>query len=194
MAPRAGRRQWHDGRVKLGARVAIGAGFGAIVGTLGDRVHTYYGVLVYPHPLAWGEAWWVPLIMAGAGVALMLAPGGIRRRLGEPAGGSTLEVVTATLWFAAAYLASGLWKGWPIVLTVVFAATFLARALRWSGRARWWLAAGAAVGGPLTERLLVAGGLFHYVVPAPLLGVPLWLPALYLHAAGVGRALDRRWP
>jgi hypothetical protein len=176
---------------------------GAVVGTLGDRIHTHYGVLGYPRVVAFGEAWFVPFLMGGAGIALVSGQALVRRALSLPAARATGDgraVVTAFAWFACAYFASGVFQNYPVALTVAFVGAFLGRALGRvdapGPRGSAALFAGAlltAVGGSLFESALSATGAFAYAMPDAL-GVPIWLPGLYLHAAMLARAIDRRWP
>jgi mannose/fructose/N-acetylgalactosamine-specific phosphotransferase system component IIC len=167
---------------------------GGIAGTLLDRIHTYFGVLAYAHPFVCGEAWWVPLIMGTASVALVVGYKMWCAIFGEERGGGTdRDVIIASVWFAAVYLASGLAKDDPIALTIAFTATFLARALDTpASRAMWAHAATAAVVGTLVEFGLTHIGAFRYLHPNAA-GLPYWIGALYLHAGLLGRAVERRF-
>jgi hypothetical protein len=177
---------------------------GAVVGTLGDRIHTYWDVLSYPHPVLFEEAWWVPLLFGVAGIVLVGTQRNIRRWCGEPAAvaspsarrTATRELATTFAWFAGAYLSTGLFKAYPVALTAALVASFVARALARTQahpRSLWWGALAVGVGGPLFEAALSATGAFAYARPH-LWGVPMWLAALYLHAALFVRALERVWP
>ena len=55
------------------------------------------------------------------------------------------------------------------------------------------VAAAFALGGPLFEAALSATGGFFYRRP-DLLGVPIWLPALYLHVSLLTRQIALVWP
>jgi hypothetical protein len=48
--------------------------------------------------------------------------------------------------------------------------------------------------GPGVEATLSFAGAFEYYTGRLFLGVPMWLPALYLHAAMAGRFVEVRFP
>jgi hypothetical protein len=179
-------------------RVAAFFLLGAVVGTLGDRIHTFWTVLTYPRPTAWGEAWWVVPEMGCAGVAMIAAHAQTRGALGEaPGGASSRDVASAFAWFAGAYLATGLFRAYPGALALALAAAFVARALSpgvRTSRAMWLHALGTALTGTLAEATLSATGAFSYVVAGRVGNVPVWLPGLYLHAALLARSVERRFP
>ena len=168
---------------------------GAVVGTLGDRVHTFSRVLDYKHPFLFGEAWWVPLLMGAAGILLPVGHAFLRKRFAEPADGTTRDVIIAGVWFAAAYVASGLFMDYPGALAILFSASFIARALSSPpSRTLWLFALCTGLGGTLWEMGLSGTGAFTYLRPGPIGRVPLWLPGLYVQLALLVRAIDRRWP
>jgi hypothetical protein len=168
---------------------------GAIAGTALDRIHTYWGVTVQPDPLLWGESWWVPLVFGGAGILVIYTPRWIRRALHAPAApGSTANLLAAFAWFTAVYFASGIWKDHPVCLLAAFTATWVARGFVRRSAVFWLIGVAAAILGPATEHLMTQV-LHWYTFPdGHVLGLPLWLPGLYLHAAAFGDAVDRRWP
>ncbi|MBI2893865.1 MAG: hypothetical protein HYY06_09955 [Deltaproteobacteria bacterium] len=175
-------------------RVALLALEGAIICTLADQLHVRFGVLSYPSPAFAGEAWWVPPEFAIAVVAMTLS-----YRLLDRAGGTTgVAIVTGLAWFYGIYLASCLLGAWPVALTAAFVVTFAGRlAFEARGRSIGKVllpglphALAVAAAGPAVEATLVSLGLFAYAAP-DLLGVPMWLPALYLHGAWAGRAIAR---
>jgi hypothetical protein len=171
-------------RFRLGALVL--AGVGATLGSLLDAIHTHFGATAYTDPLALRAAWWVPLIFASAyatSVARPLLDKGPRPPLWKAALGMAL--------FINAYALSVAPWPWPVRAAVIgglFAAGF------WvcdRTRAGLIVAAIAAVCGPLAEAMLVRAGTFvHHEVLA--LGVPGWLPFLYLTAA-VGLGTLAKW-
>ena len=59
---------------------------GAAVCTVGDHLHATHGVLYYVHPVAWVEAWWVPLLFACASLAAVGGATPIRRLLRRAGG------------------------------------------------------------------------------------------------------------
>jgi hypothetical protein len=183
------------GRTIDGRRLLLLFLVGAIVGTAGDRVHTLTGVLRYPMPALFDEAWWVPFLMGGAGVFLPTAHASLERQLGgAPPKAATTDVMTAFLWFIAAYAASGLFKAYPVGMALVFMGTFVARALAMRiSSTHWTIALCTGLGGTLFESGLSATGAFAYLEPS-VVGVPLWLPGLYLHLALLIRAIVCRWP
>ncbi len=179
------------------SRVALWAVLGAVVGTSLDALHVLTGTLVYATTELGLQAWWVPPEFALAGVALGEGHHFLARRLGQrlPAA-STAEVVRACLGLLLTYGASGFLKGVPHVALVLFVGGFVALLAATPTQARKTLAihaVGTALSGPLVEATLCALGLFQYREAAsPLvLGVPVWLPRIYLHAALATAALDR---
>ncbi len=76
-----------DGDAPRGAKVVRASGFatlfvlGAVVLTLLDSVHVHTHTLVYAHPVVFGSAWWVPLLM---GSAAAFGGFGVRHRVGTP--------------------------------------------------------------------------------------------------------------
>lgn len=175
-------------------RIAILALEGAIICTLADQLHVRFGVLSYPSPAFAGEAWWVPPEFAIAVVAMALS----YRILDRSALHTRLAIATGLAWFYGIYLASCLFGAWPLALTAAFVATFAARVafearVASLGKVLWpglpYALAVAAVG-PAVEATLVSLDLFSYAEP-DIHGVPMWLPALYLHGAWAGRAIAR---
>lgn len=161
---------------------------GALVGTALDNLHVRGGVLAYPHPAFFGEAAWVPLLFGAAAVALVWNHRLLFRAAGERTSGGRFGL--ALLCFAAAYAATVALRDRPtIAFDVLFAAWLLE--VRRSPRLALH-GVGAALVGPLVEAALCRLGAFHYLAPGEIRGlaVPLWLPALYLHASVATAALD----
>ena len=164
-----------------------------------DHQHVVWGVLAYPHPELWQQAWWVPLLFFVATLAALAAADPLRRLVGSepaPPPGLALAVVDAAS-FAAAYYLTAVAHHEPDALTAILGGTWLLRAM--AGLPGWAVAycIGAALIGPAVESTLSAVGGFHYLHP-DFLGVARWLPALYLHvgvvAVSVAGLLRARQP
>ena len=153
---------------------------GAGLCTLLDHQHVTWGVLAYTSPDYLEQAWWVPLLFLTGTLAALGVTEPVRRLLGgSPPAVSPLLAVVDVASFAAAYYLTAVAHHVPDVVVVLLAATWLLRAVALPG---WGVAycIGAALVGPAVEATLSALGGFHYLHP-DFLGVPRWLPALYLH-------------
>jgi hypothetical protein len=161
--------------------------FGAIVISFFDGFHTFSGTTAYAHPLGASKmAWWTPLIF-GASTGL----GGPAFALGYARFGGTLapppwnKLVSAFVSFGALYFFSGFYHGPNEVKLAVLVAGAVAFFLwldrTWQGAL---CALATAATGPLVEIVLVHFGTFVHVQP-DFLGIPMWLPALYLASAPV---------
>lgn len=166
---------------------------GAAICTVGDHLHATHGVLTYPHVVFWNQAWWVPLLFAGASLAAVLGATPIRRAFGarhEPAP-SARQIVGDGIAFMTVYaITSFLPLATPNVTLALLFAWWLARVAR---DCPTWLIVYSllmAVAGTLFEAGWSALGFFHYYVPDAI-GVPRWLPGIYLHAALVAGPLER---
>lgn len=163
-------------------RWLITVALGAVVATTGDHLHVAYGVLFYPHPALFQQAFWVFPLFMGATTAMLAGAELTRRVLGGAAIATSVgEALLATGAFFVAYAFTAVAAELPTFVLVVLVVTWL---LRLRGLPRWVMALGlvAAVGGVASEAALSAIGGFAYVNP-DFLGVPRWLPGLYLHAA-----------
>lgn len=166
---------------------------GAAICTVCDHLHATHGVLFYSHPVVFGQAWWVPLLFAGASLAAVGGATAVRRLFGartaspptaRQVAGDGLAFVTVYAYTSFAPAAR------PGVTLALLAAWWLARVVR--GRAGWLVAYSlvTAVAGTLFEAGWSALGFFAYHHP-DLLGVPCWLPGIYLHAALLAGPLER---
>ena len=166
---------------------------GAAVCTVGDHLHATHGVLFYPHPVVWDQAWWVPLLFAGASLAAVAGATPIRRLFGArtSAPPTPREIAGDGLAFAIAYAYTSFAPhDRPNVTLALLAAWWLARVVY--GRAPWLIAYSLvmAVGGTAFEGTWSALGFFYYHHP-DIVGVPRWLPGIYLHAALIAGPLER---
>ena len=157
--------------------------FGAVVCVAGDHLHATHDVLVYTPSSSWGQAWWVwPEFFVGTLAAV--STGG-RLARGAATRTSKRRLLADLIFFCGAYAYTS-FAAWdrPNVTTFVLVGAFVVRVLG-EGRPRWlvWHALQLAVVGPMCEAALSWAGTFHYVHP-DVLGVPRWLPGIYL-AAGL---------
>jgi hypothetical protein len=167
------------------------AAIGCSVGTLGDRLHTLSGVLRYPNPIWQDEAWFVPPEFALAGIALGLGHRSLREMLGvAPRAPSWTEHVLGIVLAALAYIATATVKDPRWIASILYGA-FVARAVLGRSRSVVLYALLAATVGTATEATLVKMSVFEYCVPGrETLGVPYWLPGVYLHAALFSAGMD----
>jgi len=180
-----------------------------VVCTLGDQLHVRFGVITYPHPLLAGQAWWVPLLFFGAVGSMLIAyPVSFRamkRALAWPGARATIgagAARAAIVEFFAAYAVTAVLAARPVVVLGALTGAFGLRLwLDWRAAdeaarraivAALPFVAGAIVVGPLFEAMLIALGQFRYVHPH-VIGISMWLPALYLWAAWAGRAMVHAW-
>jgi hypothetical protein len=165
---------------------------GAAICTVCDHLHATHGVLVYAHPVLWHQAWWVPLLFAAASVVAVAGAMPLRRLFGAVSPDPTpREIAGDGLAFVTAYVFTSFAPAdRPNVTLGLLAAWWLSRVVR--GRPAWLTVYSLvmAVAGSLFEAGWSALGLFHYVRPDGL-GVPRWLPGIYLHAALVAGPLAR---
>jgi hypothetical protein len=169
------------------------AAIGAVVCTVCDHLHVTTGVLGYPRPFVWQQAWWVPLLFAGATAFCVWGArtvrGWLRARPLPPATGRT--VIADGIAFVTAYAFTAYGNSLPNVVLGVLVAAWLARVA--SGMPGWLVVYSliVAAGGMLFEAGFSGLGFFHYHAP-DYLGVARWLPALYLHAALLAATVERR--
>ncbi len=166
---------------------------GAVVCTICDHLHVVTQVLGYPHSIFWEQEWWVPLLFASATTVCVWGARKMRhwfrgRALPVPSTGRLLGEAIA---FVTAYVFTAYGHTLPNVVLGVLAAAWFARAI--SGMPAWLVVYSliVAAGGATFESIFSRAGFFHYYVP-DYLGVPRWLPALYLHVALVSAAVERR--
>lgn len=164
------------------ARAGLLFGFGAVVGSGLDALHTHSGTTVYAAPWVFLMSVWTPLIFGLAGVSVGLSYPLAERLTGRRPGRrlSWAEAGAGFAVFAGLYAMSGylpVGNGAKLAVLLVGAGALFA----WL--ARTWLAlvlaVATAVVGPLVEAALVHAGFFAYRAP-DMLGVAMWLPALYL--------------
>ena len=157
---------------------------GAVVCTLCDHLHVAFGVLSYAHPDVWGQAWWVPLLFAVSTWSVIVGVVPARALFGaEPwrAPVSPAPIVFGGAMFVMAYAFTAFAPAGPNVIVGALVLLWVLRVAK--GVPRWLLGYSliVAVAGPSVEATLSSLGMFSYRSP-DLLGVPRWLPALYLHA------------
>jgi hypothetical protein len=172
---------------RLGRTALILGGLGATLGTALDGIHSHFGALSYASPFVAKTAWWVPLLYAGA------YAGGVARPLlgrGEPPLPAWKAALGMGLFIVAYWLTVAPWA-WAVRSAILGAIFVLSWAICDQRPVGLGIAAGTAVLGPVVEIVLVHSGSFvHH--EALVLGIPGWLPFLYLTAA-VGLGSLARW-
>lgn len=175
----------------------------SLVATLCDRTWVEAGASYYPTaPDGSKQAWWVPLLFAAVGIiavyfAKWVTYYCVPNDTPPPADPMGVFAVSAAL-FVSAYLACGLWDQTRARrMTAIFVLVWLVRFI-WQRpkKGEAWsliiISFGIAVAGVLVEALMAYCHLLRYERPF-FLGLPIWLPALYLHAGFLSRDIARGW-
>jgi|SRR5580704_6883085 hypothetical protein len=179
------------------ARAALAlAILGALLGPVLDYAHVVTGAIRYPPPVR-GVPWWVPLLYAGASLAIGLSHPLADRLLRRPSRVALTppRLAAGFAGFCAVWLASG---AVPLGSAAVAALLAPASLALWLWLDRTWqglaMAAGTAIAGCGVEVVLSGAGLFQHT-HRDVLGVALWLPWIYVAASvglgNVGRHLVR---
>ena len=163
---------------------------GAIVATICDANHVFTGALSYPKPFLFGQAWFVfpGFIVAFTfmGLNYLFAPTLFPKTATSTEStraGSLSLFVENLLFFMMVYLLSGFGNQEPVLLSVIFYASFLARWLFTYERAFIMLfAIVLGIGGMFVEGAMTQFDLLHYREPE-IFGVPYWLGGVYMHGA-----------
>jgi hypothetical protein len=166
------------------------AALGGIAATLCDANHVATGTLRYPHPVLFGQAWWVlpgflVAFLAMGASYLVAAPrlSTLFSTVESTAPGSYGALALALASFVLVYLASGFGNASPGLLSLVFYGVFALR-LGFTYERAWLLGVAVAlgVGGMSFEGALGALGLAAYR-HTDVFHVPLWLGGVYMHGA-----------
>jgi Protein of unknown function (DUF2878) len=163
---------------------------GAVLGTALDAIHSYEDVESYTHESLGRLGWFVPLEFGLAGVASALAVGLLERTFGPGSAPdwTPWERIRELPLLAGLYVTSVAANGPGAVPFAIALLALLAVRLGFAGtRGDWAFALVAAIAGPAAEAAIHALGAFDYTEP-DLLGLPLWLPALW---ANGGLAIRR---
>jgi len=155
--------------------------FGATAGTLLDAMHTFGGMTQYTHPFVLQTAWWVPLLFASAyGFGGFIYAVGYEKLQGRGPLRSWGELAIALVAFAALYAISAFAPLSNIGKTIALLAGAVAL-WAWLDRTLVgvFLTGTAGLFGPIAEIWLSHIEAFRHLRP-DFLGIPLWLPALYL--------------
>ena len=163
---------------------------GSALGTALDAIHGYGDVESYSHETLGRLGWFVPLEFGLAGVASALAVALLERGFGPGRAPewTPWERVRELPLLAGLYVTSVAANGSGAVPFAIALLVLLAVRLGLAGtRGDWAFALAAAIAGPAAEAAIHALGAFDYTEP-DLLGLPLWLPALW---ANGGLAIRR---
>ena len=175
-----------EARVTPSSRVLeFGAVFvlGGVAGALLDLIHVRTGPPSYPDSTWFGQPWWV---IPEMGAAALLGPFGTivsARVLRVGVRRDVRAFAAASVWFAAAYWTSALLRDVPWLGALVLGGTWAARVAVSRDRSLLLVVSvGMAIAGTAVEMILTNAGVFSYADPQ-MLGVAVWLPTLYAHAA-----------
>jgi hypothetical protein len=166
-----------------------------LIGAACDQFHVQSELLSYPDPWLWDQAAWVPLnfavLLTGlVAVTIPLARAAARRGVREPrAAGLAADLA----WFVGAYAVSGLVApDHPDALAIAYVVVWLPRvALRPDRALLVPYGIALAIAGCLVEAAEIQLGWFAYAEP-DVIGIPLWLPGIYLHGAPLALGVARR--
>jgi hypothetical protein len=190
--------------LRLKHRALIFGVLGLIVGTLLDAYHVYNGTAEYMNTVkipVLDVAWYVPLVFAAGGLAVGLLRPELDEELQRKRSDLALRVVLLGLGsLVIAWAGSGLLtrEGVPnseitLVLTMMAIATWAFFDRTYQGVMAALITAAAGVG---VEAMIVRTGTYRYI-QADFIGVPAWLPSLYLTACvaggNAGRFLKYSW-
>jgi hypothetical protein len=166
---------------------------GATIGSCLDAFHVHNGVERYPVPVLFGLAWWVPLLLGAATIAIgtshtLINP--LLGNMGRPYG--LLTGLSGLAWLLLAYLVSASVLTSPTktgLLGIIYLNFWLLTERNWQNLL---LSVVTAITGTLIEMMLVTAGAFSYLHP-DFIGVPYWLPCMYACASlalgNLGRSL-----
>jgi hypothetical protein len=173
-------------------REAIGlVAAGAVFGTLLDGVHVATSTTRYAHPALLGLAWWVPLLFAGASLAIGVSHHLVDVILDRDVRPTTPRVVAGMVLLLLLWATSGLVKPAHLALWILAPASVLMWLALDGSAVGLVLALATAASGVAVEAMLAAAGAFTYVAPDA--GrVASWLPWLYV-AASVAVGNYARW-
>ena len=167
--------------------------FGAVVISFFDGFHTHSATTAYPHPWILQMAWWTPLLfgstVAFGGLAYTM---GYRALGGGPEVTSPARLAIALTGFGLLYFASGYV---PLPHASMLALLVTGAIVLWAIADRSWqgivLALASAACGCATEIFLTHIGAFMHLHPDAL-GIPLWLPGIYMASGPAIGQLARR--
>jgi hypothetical protein len=167
---------------------------GAFAGSSLDMIHVVSDVLYYPKPFYfWGQAWWVPFLFGMAAIVLVAGYNMVSSFIGARDPSPPASALTeSAIGFILAYLATGFFHHSELLLALGLVLAWSWHNKRHPGEGAVPYALAVAVGGTLFEAILSSTGAFYYREP-DVLGVPIWLPALYLHASLLTRAIALRY-
>jgi hypothetical protein len=178
--------------MRTAVRWALMVASTAVGGALGDELfHHRRGVLEYPDGR---QPPWVLGLFAASGVGAVLMYRLVARFLPEnPTPPDADTLLHDAAWAFASWLLSGLLVRHGLVDLLVLVGLFAARVPWRRAPASLANAAALAILGPIVEAVLVRLHLFDYAagVRVELVGIPYWLPALYLHMAFAGETVSR---
>jgi hypothetical protein len=163
----------------------VAAIVGGLVCLVGDHLHVSQGVLFYPHPDVWQQAWWVFPLFFFSTLAVVAGA-----KLANPSASSSpwRTLIADAVAFAAAYAFTAFASPFPNLVLVVLLAAWGLRIARGMPVRLVCVCFLTAIAGTVFEITLSGSGGFTYLHP-DFLGVPRWLPVLYLHAAVAGASV-----
>lgn len=157
---------------------------GFFLGPASDLFHNVTNTSGYPYPAFLGLAWWVPLLFSGATVLVALSHVYSDKLFRQPKRElSWKKVIFGLLSFFLIYAISGFLKinllpKFLILAVIALDVWFFFDKTLYG----FILSILTAICGCLVESSLVQIGHFYYVEP-DFLGVPYWLPFLYITAS-----------
>jgi hypothetical protein len=175
--------------------LAAAFALGAALGTGFDAIHVYGDVETYSNDVLGELGWFVPLEFGLAGVASALAVPLLDRLVARDwAPHWTIwERLREVPLLAGLYVTSVAANGPDATIFLVAMLVLLAVRLAFvSAPGDWVFALVAAIAGPVVEAAIHATGAFDYTEP-DLLGLPVWLPALWANGGLAIRRLFGGW-
>ena len=170
-------------------RWLIGGVIGGFASLVGDHLHVTQGVLFYPHPVLWQQAWWVFPLFFGATIAIFAGVNLVHPKPLDP-DPPVRAAIGDFIAFLTAYAFTAFANSLPNVVLFVLLGTWVARVVRGMPGRHIVFCILCALSGTAFEASWSGLGMFTYYHP-DFLGVPRWLPALYLHAALAGDSARR---